>query len=121
MRKYKAPILCLMIFLLVMMPGCGKRIYFSTGLSSNELFKIAGSPLTVQEAMLFLTTVKNQYELSFGGEMWDKDLGGFTLEDSVKDSVKNQLAHIKCLNLFAKEHKITLSESEKDKLNKVAG
>lgn len=90
----------------------GKNIYFSTGLSDSELFKIDGSAFTVAESMLYLTTEKNLYEQSYGSEVWDKDMGGVTLEEYVKLNVKSQLAEIKTLNLLAKQKKVKLSDEE---------
>lgn len=100
----------------VMLCGCsigGKNIYLSTGLSESELFKIDGSVFSVKEAMLYLTTEKNRYEQSYGTDIWNKDICGITLEDYVKDNVKNQLAEIKALALLAKKNKIKLTETEK--------
>ncbi|MDE7431514.1 MAG: peptidylprolyl isomerase [Lachnospiraceae bacterium] len=102
----------------MLLTGCsigGKNIRLTTGLSESVLFKIDGSPFSVSEAMLYLTTEKNLYEQSFGTDIWDKKIGDVTFEEYVKNSVKNQLAEIKILNLLAKDKKIKLSEEEKAK------
>lgn len=103
--------------------GCsigGKKVYFSTGLSKNELFKIGGSTFEVSEAKLYLTTQKNLYEKSYGTGIWDKDMGGVTLEDYVKDNIKKQLAEIKTLNLLAKDKKVKLTDEETAKAEEAA-
>lgn len=102
----------------VLFTGCsiaGKNIRLTTGLSDSELFKIDGSTFSVSEAMLYLTTEKNLYEQSCGTDIWDKKIGDVTFEEYVKNSVKNQLAEIKTLNLLAKNKKIKLSDEEKEK------
>lgn len=102
----------------ILCTGCsigGKNIRLTTGLSDSELFKIDGSTFSVSEAMLYLTTEKNLYEQSFGTDIWDKKIGDVTFEEYVKNSVKNQLAEIKTMNLLAKEKKIKLSDEEKEK------
>lgn len=93
----------------------GKKLVFSTGLSKNELFKIDGSEFTYQEAMLYITTEKNLYENSYGNDIWDKDLGGVTLEEYVKANIKNQLANIKTMNLLAKDQGVKLNEEEEQR------
>lgn len=97
--------------------GCsigGKKLYFSTGLNDSELFKIDGSVFSLQEAMLYVTTEKNLYEESYGNDIWDKDLGGVTLEEYVKANIKDELAKVKTLNLLAKEEEVKLSDEEKE-------
>lgn len=121
MRKIAHKTIALLLCLSLLLTGCSnKKIYFSTGLTNNEIFKINGSACTKPEAMLFLTTMKNTYESSFGQEMWEKKFGDTTLQEYVKSIVKNQLAQMKCLNLLAKKKKITLTEAEKEKVKQVA-
>lgn len=113
-KKRKIILLCTLLISLTI-TACsigGKKLYFSTGLSDTEVFKIGGSPFELSEAMLYLTTEKNLYEQSFGEEIWDKDIGGVTLQDYVKDYVKKQLADIKIMNLLAEEKNIELSDDE---------
>src|SRR5574344_749451 len=117
-KKHRKVIACTMISLVfaTIISACsigGKKLYFSTGLSDTEVFKIDGSAFSLSEAMLYLTTEKNLYEKSFGDDVWSKDIGGVTLQDYVKDNVKKQLADIKIMNLLAKEKNIDLTEEEK--------
>lgn len=102
--------------------GCScKKVYFTTGLSGNEVFKIGGVATTRQEAMLYLTCEKNLYEGSYSNEIWNQSLSeGMTLEDYVKDTVKERLAQISALNQLAKSKKISLSEKEKKRVERAA-
>ena len=114
MRKKLVKVIAVTLSASMLLCGCsigGKKIFLSTGLSDKELFKIDGSVFSVSEAMLYLTTEKNRYEQSYGTDIWSKDICGVTLEDYVKDNVKNQLAEIKALDLLAKKNKIKLSEN----------
>ena len=120
MKKKIVKIAAILASVTMFFSGCsigGKKIYFSTGLSDSELFKINGSAFSVSEAMLYLTSEKNLYEQSYGNEVWDKDMGGVTLEEYVKENVKSQLAEIKTLNLLAKKEKVKLSDEEIEKIN----
>lgn len=117
MRKKLIRAVAAVISASMLLCGCsvgGKKIYFSTGLKDSELFKIDGSVLSVPEAMLYLTTEKNRYEQSYGTDIWDKDIGGVTLEDYVKENVKSRLAEIKTLNLLVKNKKVKLTEQEEE-------
>lgn len=102
--------------------GCGcRKVYFSTGLGDDEIFKINGTATTLEEAMLYLTCEKNLYENSYGSEIWKQNLSeGMTLMDYVKDTVKERLAQVSALNQLAKSRDITLSEKEKNKVAKAA-
>lgn len=123
MKKHLVKLLAVVAIISVTLSGCsigGKKLYFSTGLSKKELFKIDGSSFQVSEAMLYLTTEKNLYEQSYGSDIWDKNMGGVTLEDYVKENIKRQLAEIKTLNLLAAEKKVKLTEEETAKAEAAA-
>lgn len=102
--------------------GCGcNKVYFSTGLTENEVFKIDGTATTVNEAMLYLTCEKNLYENSYGSEIWKQDLSeGLTLLDYIKNIVKERLAQVSALNQLAKDEKIKLTEKEIKKVSKAS-
>lgn len=115
MKKHLAKIIAMTSVAALILCSCsigGKKLYFSTGLSKDELFKIDGSSFNVSEAMLYLTTEKNLYEGSYGSDIWDKDIGGVTLEEYVKENIKKHLAEIKTLNLLAKDKKVKLTDDE---------
>lgn len=105
--------------------GCSKGLFsreivFTTGLSSKEVFKIDGMSCSVAEAKLLLLNVKNQYEEAFGPDIWEQRIEGILFEDYAKDMVKNQLAQLKCMVLYAQEEGIALTEEELEKLKKAA-
>lgn len=102
--------------------GCKSKdgIFISTGLKDDELFKIGGSVCTLQEAELFLYTVRNQYEAVYGKEIWNVAVDGEKLDMYIKDVVKQQLARIKCTYLFAKNEGIELEASEEQLIETAA-
>lgn len=102
--------------------GCGSdtKIIFTSGLSGNQLFKIGSACCTMPEIMIYLTTFYNQYEKTYGEEMWQYDFGGISLEEHVKDIVISKMAQIKVMTLMAKEYHIELSEEEKAKVSQAA-
>lgn len=113
------------LVMMLCVTGCSrealsKDIVFTTGLTEKEVFKIGGMPCTVGEARLLLVNVKNQYEEAFGEEIWDQEIEGQAFQTYVKDMVKNQLAQLTCMVLYAGEEGITLSAEERELLGKAA-
>lgn len=103
------------IVLIFLLASCGKSsVVFTTGLSSNEVFKIGSSVCTVPEAKIYLTTAQNQYESVLGVDMWNRDFGGVTLEEYLKETILGQIAQIKSMELLAKEYKLKLTEDEEE-------
>ena len=97
-----------------------REIVFTTGLTASEIFKIGGLACTVSEARLLLVNVKNQYEEAFGKEIWEQNIEGKPFQTYVKDMVKNQLAQLKCMVLYADEKEISLTEEEEEILKEAA-
>lgn len=97
-----------------------KEIVFTTGLKENEIFRIGGLTGTVAEANLLLANVRNQYEEAFGEEIWNQKIEGESFKDYVKEMVKNQLAQLKCMVLYAQKEEIDLSVEEEECLRLAA-
>lgn len=113
----------LMILTVLLLTGCGDglqlsegttRIVLTTGFNRDEVFRIEKSSCTLAEVMIYLTNTKNQYENTFGEEIWNASYNGETLQENIKETVLAKLARIKALNLLAAEHEIELDEDELD-------
>lgn len=102
--------------------GCSSQTkgVFSAELKNNELFRINDSVCTLAEAKIYLTNLQDQYESVYDSNMWDEECGDITIEDYVKKTVVSQLAQIKSMALFAKEHEVELTEDEINTINKAA-
>ena len=113
-KRTLVPVLSMVLIVMLLCSGCkGKtQIILTTPLGDNELFRIGDEVCTVEEAKVFLTTTQNQYETLIQPDMWDKDFGGMSLEEYVKESILSQLTQIKSMALMAEERKVTLDESE---------
>ena len=115
----------LLIFCMVL-TGCGTksegtRVVLTTGFRDNEIFRIETISCTVPEIMVYLTTTQNQYESVFGEALWEKDLNGETLEQSIKETKLAQIAQIKTMNLLAAQKGVTLNEEELATVREAAG
>ncbi|MCD8038241.1 MAG: peptidylprolyl isomerase [Lachnospiraceae bacterium] len=117
--------ICEALFILSVLfaAGCGEgaqlsdkttRIVLTTGFAKDEVFRIEKSSCMLPEIMVYLTNTKNQYEHTFGEEIWDASYDGETLEESIKETVLAKAARVKALNLLAAEHEIELDEPEQE-------
>jgi foldase protein PrsA len=112
---------------LILMAGCTQKdaevddtntntkVVLTTGLGKDEVFRIEGESCTLSEIMVYLTNTKNQYEDSFGSEIWNVNSDDMTISENVKENVLARVARIKSLNLMAKQYEITLDEDENQK------
>lgn len=96
------------------------EIIFTTGMGENVLFKIGSLSCSITEAKLVLANTKNQYEKGFGKEIWEQKIQGVPFETYVKDMVKNQLAQLTCMKLYAQEEGIELTEDMLSEINAAA-
>lgn len=124
-QKKKLAALLFGLLLSLFLFGCGKleedtKIVLTTGFKENEVFRIESMSCYLPEVMVYLTNVQNQYESVYGREIWSKDLGDISLEESVKETVIAQIAQIKTMNLLAERHGVSLDENEQKLAQKAA-
>lgn len=112
-RRLAAALLCTVLFT-GSLTGCGSdlKIVLTTGFAGDEVFRIGKASCTTSEIMVYLTNMQNQYEASYGSEIWNTAGEGQSLEESVKEQVLAQVAQIKAMTLLAKEKEISLDENE---------
>ena len=120
----RAAVLLVAVFLIGALAGCrglgNTEVVLTTGLSGDQLFKVGSSVCTLPEAMIYMMDYQSQYEGVYGGEMWEHDFGGVTLEEYVKDMIVSQLASIKAVTLLAREYQVELDAAETEAVEKAA-
>lgn len=94
--------------------GCEKdtEIVLTTGFKENEVFRIEGHSCYTPELMIYLINIRNQYEDVFGEEIWDQQIDGIPIEDSIKQTVLARIAKIKMMNLLADNYGVVLDNRE---------
>lgn len=122
-KKLIVFILC--VLMLFQIAGCEKenadtKLVLTTGFKKNEIFRIETMSCTLPEVMVYLTNAQDQYESVYGKEIWETDLNGVTLEESVKETVLAQLAQIKTMNLLAEQHGVSLDDTEMERVRDAA-
>lgn len=125
----KIIVLLLSAALVLGLAGCGDetlrsngttRIVLTTGFGRDEVFRIEKSSCSLAEIMVYLTNTKNQYENTFGEEIWGASYNGETLEGNIKETVLARMARIKALNLLAAEYGIVLDQTEQEQARQAA-
>lgn len=89
-----------------------KQIVLTTGFAKDEIFRIGDASCRLPEAMVYLTTMQNEYESVYGEKIWDRKIGDMTVEEKIKSVVLARMAQIKTMNLLAQQRGITLSQKE---------
>lgn len=120
-RNIKLGFVVILMFLFL--AGCGEKktkIVLHTGFAKDEVFRIEEISCSLPEMMVYLTTTQSRYEKVYGERIWETNLNGVTLEESMKNMVLAQLSQIKALNLLAKQEQVELDSKEKDKVKTAA-
>lgn len=116
--KLNIGFLCLLFILVCgLMVGCGMsgegpKVVLTTGLSKDEVFRIESISCSKPEMMVYLTNMQNQYENVYGEEIWDTQVDGRSLENSVKENALAKMAQVKTMNLMAHDMEIELTSQE---------
>lgn len=123
--QYKGIMFALITTCLLSLSACGKdgsdtKIVLTTGFKKDEVFRIEKISCMKPEMMVYLLNVRNQYEETFGDELWNYSDGEENITDDIKDNVLAQITKVKTMNLLANEHGVTLNEQELSKTKKAA-
>ncbi len=96
------------------------NVIFTSGFGKDELFRIGEVSCTKAEYMIYLTNMQNHYENVFGEEIWSVTFEGVRFEENMKENVLAKIAQMKSVYLLALDKQITLSDKEKEELEKAA-
>ena len=114
-----------LLLAVLLLTGCGnnlseQKVIFTTGLSDDQVFRIEKAVCTLTEAKAYLVNMQEDYEGTFGADIWQKETDSGTVEDRLKDSVLAKIAQIKAMNLLAKEMEIELDDTDRNKAKEAA-
>lgn len=103
--------------------GCkvgNSDIVFTTGVGSNDLFKINGKVCTMKEAKVYLINYQNIYGKSYGVDLWENTSCNEKLQKYVKELTVSELSKVVCMDFLAAEKNISLSDDEQSRVDKAA-
>lgn len=113
--KFRKIGICLVLCLAFLLEGCkfGKTsVVFTTGLGSEDVFKIGKTTCSLSEAMVYLCNYQNIYGSAYGVNLWEDEKHKGSLEEYVKELTINELTRIICMDELAEQKEITLTEDE---------
>jgi len=117
---------CLLLCVVILLAtGCGDKssntkVVLTTGLNSDEVFRIETISCYQPEMMVYLTNMQNQYESVYGTKIWDRTVDGQSFEQNVKDNALAKMAQVKTMNLMAQTMGISLDSKEIKQVEKTA-
>lgn len=121
MKKRLLMIIAVMITAVSSLTGCGL-----VSVSPDEVVvKVNDSEITADVANFYARYTQAQYETYFGaytqGDMWNTEAEeGKTYEESVKASIQDELKQMLVLEQHMKDYDVTLSDAEKEVIQKTA-
>lgn len=117
--RRKKTILILGLCICMLLSGCqvaGRKVVFTTGLGTKDIFRIGDSVCTLPEAKVYLCNYQNIYGSAYGLNLWEQEDSRAQLEKYVKELTISELARITCMDMLAAEQGISLNEEEKKKV-----
>lgn len=111
--------LSILFILAMMLTGCDS-VQLTTGLRSSEFAKIGDATVKMDEVYLLLAEMKYSYESIFDTNVWEEPVEDITMEDYVKNQVRDSLLHITYLELMAEDMQIELTDTEIKNIKKAA-
>lgn len=109
------------LLLCALLAGCGvdsdTKVVLTTGFTKDEIFKINDIVCTKPEMMVYLTNIQNKYEKVYTDRIWNTQIDGMSMEESVKENALSKMAQIKTIVLLAGERGIELDERELELVN----
>lgn len=109
--------------LAAMLAGCtgDKRIGGNVRLENGEIeensivIKAGDIGVKYSEVLGYCYLLKEQYEDSFGSEIWDYKLDdGNTIGDNAKEEIINMITQLKVISATAEEEDVSLTNDERD-------
>lgn len=111
--RIRCRVVSLILAACFLLSGCSNtKIVLTTGLASDELFRIGEVSCRLPEALVYLMNQKGTYESVYGIDMWEHAMGEETMEEYLKSQVLSELAQVKSMVLLAGQEEILLSETE---------
>ncbi len=108
---------------LVLLTGCGGRIYLTTGFEEGQLLQINGRYASAAELRVYLLDQIKQCQLVMGPEALEKDEDAEEtreLIDRIRAKSLNQVTRVRTLNLMAIQDNIMLTNAENDLASEAA-
>ncbi len=123
MQKRSLAILIVSLIMVLAVSGCGRQEQVEG--KSEKVLTFAGEDISIGEVYVYANTVVEQYEKSYGENVWDMEV---PVSETETDTMKNltrkdiieDIVRVKVLVSKASEYDVTLSQDDEDILAKQA-
>ncbi|MDO4330857.1 MAG: peptidyl-prolyl cis-trans isomerase [Lachnospiraceae bacterium] len=114
-RKPGALLCGLVLFLSLILAGCGQR-------TSSSLSEAKGRTLEQPELMVIVATERNRYEQIYTDQIWNVavDAAGTTFQDYLLEQIKLFVTDLQVIGAMAEEYGISLDSGEKEQLRRLS-
>lgn len=114
--------------LLFSLTSCGKRKDDNVEVTEDDstvVFTFGENKITTAEVYIYITSVKERYEIMYGADVWDVSLpegseGTISMVDLTKERVVEEIVRVKTLYDHASDYGIALTELEETTLSEEA-
>lgn len=115
MKKRNIKILAGTFAFACLLGGCsigGRRVVFTNGLSSRDVFSIEDTSCELAQARVYLANYQNIYGKSYGIDLWEQGFQNEKLTEYIKEITLSEMAKVICMDLLAKEQGISLTQDD---------
>ena len=126
MRRFSSGLLALLLCLLLF-PSCGhtvqlqdNRLVIGQKLNENQLIRIGGETVTVEEAKMFLLSEKKRILCVYGAEIFDQVIAGKSFSAYMDEELRAFLIRMAQIDCMADRMGLSLNNTEQDRVEQAA-
>lgn len=109
--------------LALLLGGCsigGRRVVLTSGLGSQDVFRIGDNACKLSEARLYLANYQNIYGKSYGIDLWKQGFQTEKLKAYIKEIALSEMTKVICMDLLAEDQGISLTAEELQNVEEAA-
>lgn len=109
--------------LALLLGGCsigGRRVVLTSGLGSQDVFRIGDNACKLSEARLYLANYQNIYGKSYGIDLWKQGFQTEKLKAYIKEIALSEMTKVICMDLLAEDQGISLTAEELQNIEEAA-
>lgn len=123
MKKNKKRALAGTLALALLLGGCsigGRQVVLTSGLGSQDVFRIGDNACKLSEARLYLANYQNIYGKSYGIDLWKQGFQTGKLKAYIKEIALSEMTKVICMDLLAEDQGISLTAEELQNVEEAA-
>ncbi|MBR5419603.1 MAG: peptidyl-prolyl cis-trans isomerase [Lachnospiraceae bacterium] len=118
-RYFKA--IAVIMLSLILLTACGGgQIVLTTGFGEDEVFRVEDIHCSRSEVLLYMLSLRQQYEKAYGSGLWNAGEEGQELMGELKKTALARIGRVKLMNLMAELYQVSLNKEEEKKAAEAA-